>query len=201
MTMEPTLATNSQAGEDNLQELFQERAKVLREVPLAEEAGEKISILSFQLGEEVYGVELRDLTETRQSVPLRLLPSAPPHLAGIVNLRGELLPVIDLCPILGLPPQELNKTIPALLILSLKENKFAFAVDRAKDILTLPLKEIHPAPLSLDPDQAVFIRGEFLADNRLISLLDMEKLLQDQRFFGVAHTRNKDTSLKGKEET
>ena len=88
MTMEPTLATNSQAGEDNLQELFQERAKVLREVPLAEEAGEKISILSFQLGEEVYGVELRDLTETRQSVPLRLLPSAPPHLAGIVNLRG-----------------------------------------------------------------------------------------------------------------
>lgn len=201
MTMEPTLATNSQAGEDNLQELFQERAKVLREVPLAEEAGEKISILSFQLGEEVYGVELKDLTETRQSVPLRLLPSAPPHLAGIVNLRGELLPVIDLCPILGLPPQELNKTIPALLILSLKENKFAFAVDRAKDILTLPLKEIHPAPLSLDPDQAVFIRGEFLADNRLISLLDMEKLLQDQRFFGVAHTRNKDTSLKGKEET
>jgi purine-binding chemotaxis protein CheW len=199
--MEATLATNDQAREDDLHEVLQERAKVLREVPIAEESGEKISILSFQLGEEVYGVELRDLTETRQSVPLRHLPSAPPHLPGIVNLRGELLPVIDLCPILGLPPQELNKTVPALLILSLKGNKFAFAVDRAKDILTLPLKEIHAAPLSLEPDHAVFIRGEFLADNRLISLLDMEKLLQDQRFFGVAHTRNNESSPKGKEET
>ena len=176
------LADKAQTKDDRLQEILRERARILSEVPDPEESGEKISILSFQLAEELYGIELHYLTEMRQSVPLRYIPCAPSHLVGIINLRGELLPVVDFCPILGLPKRELAKIVPALLVLSLKGDKLALVVDRAQDILTFPLKELKPPPLSLDPERAIFIKGELLVENRPLSLLDVEKVLQDPRF-------------------
>lgn len=172
---------HSPMGENSLQEILQERARILSEVPAPEEDREKISVFSFQLGEEHYGIELRYLAETRRAVTVRRLPSAPSHLVGIINLRGELLPVIDLCPILGLPQKEWNKIVPTLLVLGLKENKWAVVVDSAQDILTFSTKEIMPPPLSLDPEHAPFIRGELLLENRPLSLLDMERLQQDPR--------------------
>ena len=173
--------SNARLGTERLQEIFRERASLLSEVPTLEESGERISILSFRLGGELYGVELTCLAETRQSVPLRHVPCAPPHLVGIINLRGELLPVVDICPILGLPQQQLHTTVPALLVLSLKENKITFVVDRAENILTFQTKEIHPPPLSLESERAHFIRGVFLVDGRALSLLEMDNLLKDPR--------------------
>lgn len=175
------LVDKAQTRDDRLQEILRERARILSEVPAPEESGEKISILSFQLGEELYGIELHYLTEMRQSVPLRRIPCAPAHLVGIINLRGELLPVVDFCPILGLPQRELAKIVPALLVLSFRGDKPALVVDRAQDILTFPLKELKPPPLSLDPERAIFIKGELLVENRPLSLLDVEKVLQDPR--------------------
>ena len=78
---------NTETANEGLQEILHQRSRILSEVPTQEESGEKISILSFQLGEELYGVELKYLTETRQSVPLRHIPCAPSHLVGIINLR------------------------------------------------------------------------------------------------------------------
>jgi len=178
------LADEAQTRVAALQQIFHDRARVLSEIPAPDESGEKISILAFQLREELYGIEVGYLTETRQSVPLRRLPWAPSHLCGIVNQRGELLPAIDLCPILGLPPQETPKVAPALLVLSLKEDKLAFVVDWAQDILTFPLKQLKPPPLSLEPEHALFVKGELLAGDRPLTLLDVEKLLQDPRLTG-----------------
>jgi purine-binding chemotaxis protein CheW len=166
------------------QQIFRDRARVLSEIPAPDESGEKISILAFQLREELYGIEIGYLTETHPSVPLRRLPSAPSHLCGIVNQRGELLPALDLCPILGLPPQEAPKTAPALLVLSFGDDKLALVVDRAQEILTFPLKQLKPPPLSLEPEHALFVKGELLVGNRPLTLLDMEKLLQDPRLTG-----------------
>ena len=174
----------AQTRDDSLREILKERARILGEVPDSEDSGEKISILSFQLYEELYGVELGYLTETRQSASVRMVPRAASHLVGIINLRGELLPVVDLCPILGLPQQPLRKIVPALLVLSFKGNKLALVADRAKDILTFHKKDIKPPPLSLDPERALFVRGVLLVENRPLTLLDVEKLLQDPRLSG-----------------
>ena len=175
---------DAQTGTESLREILRERARTLSEVSAQEESGEKISILSFQLGEELYGIELGYLTETRQSVPLRHVPCAPSHLAGIMSLRGELLPAVDLRPILGLPQQEPPKIAPALLILSLKGNKLAVVVDQAKDILTFPVKELQPPPLSLEPERALLIAGELLVKARPLSLIHVEKLFQEPRLAG-----------------
>jgi chemotaxis signal transduction protein len=70
------------------------------------------------------------------------------------------------------------------LVVSFKGGKLALAVDRTRDILAFPAKELQPAPMSLDPDRAVFIRGEYLAEACLMSLLDVEKILTDSRFAG-----------------
>ena len=174
----------AQSGEQSLREILQARARILSEVPASEEKGGNISILSFQLGAELYGIELVYLTETRQSVPLRHVPCAPSHLAGIMSLRGELLPAVDLRPILGLPQQEPPKIAPALLILSLKGNKLAVVVDQAQDILTFPVKELRPPPLSLEPERALLIAGELLVKARPLSLIHVEKLFQEPRLAG-----------------
>lgn len=170
------LSEATQVKEDDFHEILRERARVLSEAPELEEGGEKISILSFELGEELYGIELNYLIETRQSVPCRRLPCAPSYLVGAANIQGELVPVVDLCPILGLPAQDPQKILPSLLVLSLEGNKVALAVARAKDIVTFASKELKPPPLSLEADRALFIKGEHILGNRLVSVLDMEKL-------------------------
>jgi purine-binding chemotaxis protein CheW len=167
---------------EDLTELFRARARLLSEVPPEEQGGERIAALSFQLGEELYGIELKYLLEMRQSTPLRRLPGVLPHLAGVMNLRGELLPVFDLKPVLGLGRSEIVEVIPAVLILSFKGDKLAFAVDRARDILGFPVAELKLPPVSLDPERAAFIRGEYLMEGHLMTLLDIEKILTDARF-------------------
>ncbi|HEY2989513.1 MAG TPA: chemotaxis protein CheW [Candidatus Binatia bacterium] len=178
------LFDNGQARQDDLREILRERARILSEVPPVEESGEMISALSFQLSGELYGVELKYLAETRQATPLRRLPLAPPHLAGVMNLRGELVPAVDLGPILGLGQREIHALASTVLVLSLQGSKLALAVDLARDIIVFPAKELQPPPLSLEPERAIFIRGEYLIDRRLLTLLDVEKIIADPRFAG-----------------
>jgi len=178
------MADGGENGREEFAELLRERARILSEVPAQEESGEKISALSFVLSGELYGIELKYLAETRQSTPLRRLPLAPPHLAGLMNLRGELVPVVDLGPIVGLGQRETAQTLAAVLVLSLQGSKLALAVDHAEDILTFPARELQPPPLSLEPERALFIRGEYLFDRRLLSLLDVEKIVADPRIAG-----------------
>jgi len=175
-------ADGAEIRREDFAEILRERARILSEVPAPEESGEKISALSFVLSGEIYGVELKYLAETRQATPLRRLPCSPPHMAGLMNLRGELVPVVDLGPIVGLGQREITATLPAVLVLSLHGGKLALAVDRAQDILTFPAKELQPPPLSLEPERALFIRGEYLMERRLLSLLDVEKIVADSRF-------------------
>ncbi len=170
--------------QEDLRELFSERARILSEVPAADESGEKIAALSFQLAGELYGIELKYLAETRQSMPLRRLPGVLPHLAGAMNLRGELVPVVDLGPILGLGPREMPAAVSAVLVLSVEGSKLALAVEQAKDILTFAAKDLQPPPVSLEPERAIFIRGAYLIDGRLLTLLAVEKILADPRFAG-----------------
>ncbi len=180
------LAGGAELQQEDLSELFRERARILSEVPAEEESGEKISALSFELGGELYGIALKHLAETRRGTPLRRLPCAPPHLAGVMNLRGELIPVIDLGPILGIGQKEIPATLSAVLVISVPAGKLALAVDRVKDIVGFPAKELKPPPLSLEPERAVFIQGEYLIERRALSLLDMEKIVADPRFAGAA---------------
>lgn len=172
---------------EDLRELFSERARILSEVPAADESGEKIAALSFQLAGELFGIELKYLAETRQSMPLRRLPGVLPHLAGVMNLRGELVPVVDLGPILGFARREAPAAVSAVLVLSVEGSKLALAVEEAKDILAFAAKDLQPPPLSLEPERAIFIRGEYLIDGRLLSLLAVEKILADPRFSGETH--------------
>ncbi len=175
-------AADAESADEDLSELFRERARLLSEVPREDEPGERIVALSFELGEELYAIELKHLLEMRQATPLRRLPGVLPHLAGVMNLRGELLPVVDLRPMLGLAKTEIGGIVPAVLVLSFHGGKLAAAVDRARDILSFPAKELKPPPVSLDPERGAFIRGEYLTGGRLLSLLDVEKILTDSRF-------------------
>ena len=184
----PTIIADAEAvGREDLSELFRERARILAEVPPEEHSGEQVAALSFQLAGEVYAIELKHLAETRRHVPLRRLPGVVPHLAGVMNLRGELIPVVDLRLVLGLGRSEAGPVVSTVLVLSLKGSKLALAVDQTRDILAFPAKELQPPPLSLDPERALFIRGEYLTDGRLINLLDVEKIIADPRFAGETH--------------
>lgn len=173
--------------QEDLRELLRERARILAEVPAAETGGEKIAALSFHLSGELYGIELKYLAETRPATPLRRLPGVLPHLAGVMNLRGELVPVVDLGPILGVGRREISGVAPAVLVLSAHGSKLALAVDQANDILAFPAGELKPPPVSLEPERAIFIRGEYLTAGRLLNLLDVDKILADPRLSGDTH--------------
>jgi len=181
----PTAFETLSPEAETLKQVFQERAKRLSEVPDKEEAGDQLSLLSFMLGEELYGVELKYLVETRQSVTFRRVPSAPPHVAGITNLRGELLAVADFCPILGLPRRDWTQSSSALLVLASRGNSFALLVDRALDILSFPLNQLQPSPVTLEAEEKSFAQGILLLEDWPLTLIDMESIFLDSRISGI----------------
>ncbi len=161
----------------DLQILLRERAEILRQSAVEGEKGETVSFLWFSLGQERYALELSYLIETGRLAEIRYVPGAPDHAPGVLNLRGELVPALNLRPLLGLEAKPLPKELPVFLVLIFQGQKFAVAVDGTGEVVHLPIKTLKALPLSLTPAQAQFAKGEALLENCPLTLLDAEKIL------------------------
>jgi len=156
---EPTLDTLF-AGQTDVDDAEAERLQV--------RAGLR-SLMAFDLGGEMYGVPVTEVAEIREPrVPLPL-PHAPPHVLGLINLRGVVLPVIDLRRRYGLPLKP-DGPDRRLIILKGQNHPLAFLVDRVYGMTRLPSADFQPAPpgvARIDPeyyDQVVTVDGRILIE-------------------------------------
>ncbi len=139
-------------------------------------AQERISYLGFLLEGELYGVRLDQLREVAPLGRLRRLPSAPPGVAGLVNLRGEILCALDARALLGLPPT--REATPAfLVVLRGFEDPLALVVDAVADIYSIDPDEIEPTPPTWPAERAARFVGTVRVGNTVMGLLDLAKVL------------------------
>lgn len=138
--------------------------------------------LTFTLGDEEYGVDILKVQEIRGYDTVTKIPDAPDYLKGVINLRGTIVPVVDLRIKFRLAKAEYN-TFTVMIILNIAKRVVGIVVDGVSDVMQLSGDQIRPPPeLSTNEahQAANFITGLGTLDNRMLILVDIEKLLRSQ---------------------
>ncbi len=130
----------------------------------------------FQLDDELYGVEITQVRTIEKSLPLTRVPHAPNFVKGVCNLRGSVVPVMDLKKRLSLPETP-DEEIDRIMIVNLGRYSVGMTIDSANDVVTIEPDDIEPSPSIISGINAEFIQGVAKVNNRLLIILDLQKIL------------------------
>jgi purine-binding chemotaxis protein CheW len=134
--------------------------------------------LTFLLDDQEYGLEIFKIREIRGYAPITPIPNVPPHVRGVMNLRGTVLPVIDLRMKFRLPPVEYNK-FTVIVIATVGEKTVGLLVDAVSDVLMVNCDAIREAPDFGASVDTRFINGVFQSREHLTVALNLDELLSD----------------------
>ena len=149
-------------------------ASPVREERKAAEATEHLA--TFFLSREEYGVDVRLVQEIIRISDITPVPRAPESIKGVINLRGRIIPVVDLKKKLGLGDADTGRR-GRIVVVKLRERLVGLLVDAASQVLKVPVSSIDPAPDAVVEIDADFIRGVAKLPDRLIILIDLQKIL------------------------
>ncbi|ORE88886.1 purine binding chemotaxis protein CheW [Oceanococcus atlanticus] len=138
--------------------------------------GERREFLSFRLGAEEYGVDILKVQEIRSYDSVTRLPEAPAYIKGVINLRGTIVPVVDLRLKLKLEQAEYDQQT-VMIILNMADKVIGMIVDGVSDVLTLAESQIRPPPEFNGVLDTRYITGLGAIDDRMLILVDIECLM------------------------
>jgi purine-binding chemotaxis protein CheW len=139
------------------------------------------SYITFKLGDEEYGIELVKLRELIGLLEITRLPRARPHIRGLINLRGKVIPVVDLRIKFGMPPAEPTHQSVIMVVQLDAGNAGSTAgilVDEVLEVRAIPKEEVEPSPNLSEHVDMSFIQGVGKVDTRVVFLLDIERILR-----------------------
>jgi purine-binding chemotaxis protein CheW len=135
--------------------------------------------LSFRLSEEVFAINVSKVINILEMSHITKMPQAPDYMKGVINLRGTVLPVIDLRIKFGLPEKEATVDT-SIIVLSINLNEeevlIGTMVDAVKEVLELKTSEIAPSPAIGSKYNSGFIEGMWRVENNFIMILDIDKV-------------------------
>jgi len=169
--------TAGEVGEasDNLKTLDDVLMSQHEEVKDEEE--EQLQLLTFMLGGEEYALNIMDIKEIIRPREATEVPRTPDFILGIFSLRGTIIPVFDVSLRLGLPRGERGPRNRIVVVKS-REHLFGLHVDSVVQVLDIPLGKIEPPPEILGGVEGEFLRGIGRIDDRLLILLNLDRILK-----------------------
>jgi purine-binding chemotaxis protein CheW len=150
-------------------------ATPVREERKVAEATEHLS--TFFLAREEYGVDVRLVQEIIRVSEITTVPRAPGFIKGVINLRGRIIPVVDLKRKLGLGEVDERAKAARVVVVKVRERLVGLLVDGASQVLKVPVASIEPAPEEVVEIDANYIRGVAKLETRLIILMDLPRVL------------------------
>jgi purine-binding chemotaxis protein CheW len=156
-------------------------------------ADEALRIVTFGVGAEAYGLDINSITEAVRPLRITALPRMPQFVEGVVNLRGAIIPVVDLRKRFGLA--EIADNARTLRMMIVKgafhgAEPLGLVVDSVQDVLHVPKKQIEPAPEAAMGPRADFIAGVAKVADRLVILVDITKILSREERAALAEAGN-----------
>jgi purine-binding chemotaxis protein CheW len=139
-------------------------------------AQNQAEFLTFTLGEEHYGVDILKVQEIRGYDAVTRVPDAPEYIKGVINLRGTIVPVIDLRLKLRLREARYD-SLTVMIVLNVQDRVVGIVVDGVSDVVPLSQEQIRPKPEFGAAVDTRFISGIGTLDERMLILLDIETLL------------------------
>jgi len=141
----------------------------------SEGSGEVLQLVSFQLGPEEYAIDILGVQEIIRVVEITRVPNAPHYVEGVLNLRGKIIPIINLRRRLGLSSTEHTKDT-RIVVVDVAHLLLGFIVDSVEEVLRLPEEFIEPSPSTGRGGADEFHKGVGRVEGRLLILLDLELL-------------------------
>jgi purine-binding chemotaxis protein CheW len=153
---------------------------------LAANGDEVLQWVTYKLGEETYGINVMQVQEVLRHTEIAPVPGAPDYVLGIINLRGNVVTVIDTRSRFGLPSSDISDNTRIVIIES-DEQVVGILVDSVAEVVYLRSSEIDSAPNVGTEESAKFIQGVSNRDGQLLILVDLNKLLNDEEWTEITN--------------
>lgn len=138
---------------------------------------ERIQWATFRLEDEVYGIHVMQVKEVQRLTEIAPVPGAQHYVLGIVNLRGNVITVVDTRTLFGLPQAEMTDS-SRIIVIELEDQVIGVLVDQVADVVYLNRSEIERAPNVGTDESAKFIQGVCYHNETLITLLDFARIIE-----------------------
>lgn len=132
-------------------------------------------LIAFRLGQQEFCLDVMNVREIRGWTPVTQLPHAPSYMLGVINLRGTVLPIIDLAARMGFPPAE-PSTRHAIMVVEMGKQAIGFLVDAVSEIFSGKDDDIQPTPDVASATTRSLIQGVIAGEGRMISVLSLDKI-------------------------
>ena len=161
------------------------------------------SFISFKLGEEYFAISVSQVLNILQLVQITKVPTAPDYMKGVINLRGTVLPIIDIRMKFGMEPIQYQRDTVILVLNVVIENEKVDAgilVDSVKEVFEIKKDEIMPPPGIGSKYKSKFIEGIYkMSDERFVMLLDIDKIFSSDEVVMLKETLDSEESSNAKE--
>jgi purine-binding chemotaxis protein CheW len=156
----------------------------VRETSRTENTG-TMQLVSFNLANEVFGIEITKVREIILIGDITRVPQTPDYVKGLINLRNTVIPVIDLRVRFGLPAGELTEE-SRIMVVNLGAKTVGFVVDAVSEVLRVSKSQIAPAPTMVTGRGRDYLTGVVRLEHELLMLLDLEKILGEEEIRDLA---------------
>ncbi|MDD3718250.1 MAG: chemotaxis protein CheW [Actinomycetota bacterium] len=147
-------------------------------------SADEIQLVVFSLGREEFAVEVTQVREIMRMEEITRMPKSPDFVEGIINLRGQIIAVVELAKRLNLEAGERSGDT-RIIVVEAEDIKVGMIVDSVSEVLRVSADAVEPSPTLATDVAAAYLRGVVKQDNRLIILLDLTKVLSLQEMAGL----------------
>lgn len=139
----------------------------------------EIQLVTFKLGEETYGIDIMDVKEIVKIQEIRAIPGAPPYVAGILNLRGTIIPVINLHKRFNLKKLETGeeeKLLSGIIVININDKLIGIIIDKVSRVIIVEAGAIKPPPQIISGIGAEYIDGVVNNEDGYLIMLDIRRM-------------------------
>lgn len=140
---------------------------------------EQLQLVSFTVGDELFAVNILSVQEINRMMPLTKVPQSIDGIEGVINLRGRIIPVLDLRVQFGLVPSELDDN-SRIIVVEVHGNTIGFIVDSVQQVLLINQSVVEPTPQMTTSIDASYVDGVAKLDDQLLILLNLDNLLSEE---------------------
>lgn len=137
-------------------------------------------IVSFRLAEEEYGVDIMRAQEIIMISQITRVPEVPDFICGLINLRGHVIPIVDLRKRFGLPARDWDEHT-RVIVVNVESKTIGIVVDAVTEVLRISVDQIEPPPSSITGLDHDYIRGLVKLESKLLILLNIERILSREQ--------------------
>jgi len=148
------------------------------------QSDELLQLVSFNIGTEEFGVDILKVQEINRMVEITKVPQTPSYVEGVINLRGKVIPIVDLRKRFNQEVQDYDKNT-RIVVVDIGGNIMGMVVDSVSEVLRIPASTIEPSPEIATGINSEYIKGVAKLEDRLLIFLDLSKVINVEEIAGV----------------